>query len=137
VPDGITVDSSEINLLASDLGNVPSVAGRFIRQAVEVSARRVKDDWKEAATGFPTIPAFPYSVSYDVSAFSGFGATVVQAEIGPDKEKSQGALGNLIEFGSEHNEPMGLGAAALQHTEEDFERGLEKATRDAERLGGL
>lgn len=130
--DGFDIDSRELDRLAADLGEVADTAGRYVRAAVEVSARRVKDDWRSRAKGFLFAPAFPRSITYDVDTFQGFGASVLQADIGPDKAGPQGALGNLIEYGSVNNPPMGLGHAALQANEADFEHGLSEALLDAE-----
>lgn len=152
--DGFTVDTSELDRLAADLGRVPSTAGKFIRQAVEVTARHVKDDWRDEAKGMAHAPAFPYSVGYDIGAGYGMslgqsasavlsggivsaGSSTITAEIGPDKGRAQGALGNLIEWGSINNPPQGLGHGALQRNEADFERGITKALDDAERTAGL
>lgn len=136
--DGFTVDTSELNQFAADLGKVPAVAGRFIRAAVEVSARRVKDEWRDETKGILGAPAFPYSIGYDVKSAHLFGQTVVQAEIGPDKDRNQGALGNLIEYGGETQGGLdshrGMGAAALQRTADDLEKGLGRALEDAENV---
>lgn len=134
---GIEFDFSELEQLAADLGKAGSNAGPFVRKAVEVTARNVRDDWRDAAKGMAHAPAFPYSITYDLIGFQGFGATVLDAEIGPDKTRTQGALGNLIEFGSRNNPPKGLGHGALQRNEEDFVTGLEKAIDDAMREAGL
>lgn len=131
------IDFTELDRLAADLGEVPKKAGAFVRKAIEVTARNVRDDWRENAQGMAHAPAFPYSISYDLKSFSGFGATVLDAEIGPDKQKPQGALGNLIEFGSVNNPPQGLGHGALQRNEGDFVDGLSKALEDAEKASGL
>lgn len=129
--DGIIIDTSELSALAADLGEAPARAGRNIRSAVGRTAHRIRDDWRDSAQGLPHAPLFPYSISYDLKVFQGFGASVIQAEIGPDKERPQGALGNLIEYGSVNNPPMGLGHGALQKNEDDFERGLTIAVSDA------
>ena len=44
----------------------------------------------------------------------------LEAEIGPDKSRPQGALGNLLEFGSENNPPHNDGGRALQAEEPRF-----------------
>lgn len=137
MPDGISVDFSDINQMATALGQVPAVAGRFIRAAVEVSARTIKDDWRESATGLAHAQHFPRSITYDVRSFQGFGSTVIEAEIGPDKDGPQGALGNLLEYGSVNNPPMGLGHGALQREEDGYERGLSQALANAERMAGI
>jgi hypothetical protein len=154
VADGFVVDFSELDRLAADLDEVPKAAGKFIHKAVEVTARNVRDDWRKNASGLAHARAFPFSITYDigagynqtlgqaaVSVLSGSISTArsstVTAEIGPDKTRPQGALGNLIEFGSVNNPPQGLGHAALLRNEADFQRGLEIAIRDAEREAGL
>lgn len=139
--DGFTVDKSEVDALAADLGAVRQVAGRYIRAAVEVSARHVKDDWKDETQGISGARAFPFSIGYDVNTFHGFGVSVVQAEIGPDKERAQGALGNLIEYGGETSGGLmsnrGAGAAVTRGVADDFERGLSRALDDAEHAAGV
>lgn len=132
--DDIRVDFSEFDRLAVDVGDVVPNAGRYIRSAVEVTARHIKDDWKDEAKGMAHAPAFPNAIHYDVSVFQGFGRSQVEAEIGPDKDRPQGALGNLIEYGSVNNRPQGLGHGALERNADDLERGLVKALEDAERV---
>lgn len=133
----------DLSKLSRDLADVPAASGQFFRQAIEVTARSVRDTARENATGLEHAPAFPQSITYDVSsnvsllrnAFGGGGVNTVSAEIGPDKDRPQGALGNLIEYGSINNPPQGIMHGALQANEADFERGIEKATDDA--LRGL
>lgn len=130
------IDNSELDKLAADLGEVPARSGKNLRKAIEVTARNVRDEWRKNATGMAHAPAFPYSITYDIEG-SGNRATGsrLEAEIGPDKDRPQGALGNLIEYGSVNNPPQGLGHGALQANEADFERGIDRAIDDA--LKGL
>lgn len=131
--DGFSIDTSEIDRLAADLGEVPAKAGRFLRAAVEVTSRHIKDDEREDSKGLAHAPAYPYSVGYDIKILHGFGVSVIQSEIGPDKDRRQGALGNLLEYGSINNPPKAFGKKALQRNEADFQRGIERALDDAER----
>lgn len=135
--DAIIVDTSELDQLAADLGEVSRNAGLFVRKAVEVTAFKVRDDWRNNLKGLPHLPALPYAITYDITVLYGFGSSVIKAEIGPDKERNQGALGNFTEFGSVNNPPRGDGHAALQRFEKDFEFGLSKALEDAERASGF
>lgn len=135
--DGIVIDFTELDRLAVDLGEVASNAGPFVRSAVEVTARRTRDDWRENLKGLAHLPALPYAVTYDINTFFGFGNSLIQAEIGPDKERNQGPLGNFTEFGSVNNPPRGDGHAALQRNEADFQRGLERGLADAEAAAGF
>jgi hypothetical protein len=137
VSDGITVDFSEIDQLSASLGQVRANAGKYIRSAVTVTAKNIDKDWERESKGMAHAPAFPYSITYDISTFTGFGVSVIQADIGPDKDRRQGGLGNLIEFGSVNNPPQGLGHGALQRNEADFERGLSLALEDAEHDAGV
>jgi hypothetical protein len=138
MPDGYSIDSSELDKLAADLGKVPARSGRNLRKAIEVTARNIKDAWRDNATGMAHAPAFPHSITYDIegSGNSGTGSRL-EAEIGPDKDRAQGALGNLIEYGSIHNSPQGLGHGALQANEADFEKGIDRAIDDALKSAGL
>ncbi|MFJ6579245.1 hypothetical protein ACIQMY_25200 [Streptomyces sp. NPDC091368] len=74
-------------------------------------ALNVKNGWRAnaAATAGRHARRYPYSIGYDVTPMPG-GAS---AEIGPDKSKAQGPLGNLLEFGSSNNPPHNDGGLAL------------------------
>ena len=135
--DGFDIDASDFAKLAADLGEVHKNVGPFVRKAVEVSARRVRDDWRKNAQGMPHAPAFPYSISYDIKGGNAIRGSQIDAEVGPDKGRPQGALGNLIEYGSKKNPAQGLGLGALQHNQEDFVHGLELAEEDARKKGDL
>lgn len=137
--DKVTVDFSEVNQLAAQLGSVPANAGRYVRSAVEVSARNVKDSWRDDAKGQLGTPGFPASIDYEVQTAYLFGQSVIQAEIGPNKSRGgQAKLGNLIEYGGASSgglsSKIGTGAAALERTQEDFVRGLSNALADAENV---
>jgi hypothetical protein len=72
-------------------------------------AQKIRDTWRESWTGLKHAPELPAAITYDVwiTPFR----TI--AEIGPDKRRRQGALGNLIEYGSVNNAPHPAGALAL------------------------
>ncbi|MFE0651055.1 hypothetical protein ACFVZH_20940 [Streptomyces sp. NPDC059534] len=93
-------------------------------------ALTVKNAWRSNAIASSGRHArrYPYSVGYDVTPIPG-GAT---AEIGPDKGKRQGALGNLLEYGSSKNPPHNDGGRALTAEGPAFEAHV---TELAERLG--
>lgn len=134
----MAVDNSDLSKLAVDLGAVPERSGRNLRKAVEVTARHVRDTARENAMGMAHAPAFPYSITYDVKGSGNNGAgSQLEAEVGPDKDRPQGALGNLIEYGSINNGPLGIMHGALQANEADFERGIQIAIDDALREVGL
>lgn len=135
--DGIEVDFSELDQLAADLGEVAKDAGPNINKAINVTAINIKKAWQEPLKGSAQLPRLPYAIGYDVSSAQLFGQSVIKAEIGFDKDKPQGPLGNISEFGTPTTTGRGYGLKALSDNEEDFAKGLEIATEQAERRAGL
>lgn len=78
---------------------------------VNRGALNVKRGWQANATASAGRHAhlYPASISYEMKPYP----TGAAAEIGPDKNRPQGALGNLLEFGSVKNPPHMDGARAL------------------------
>jgi hypothetical protein len=109
-------DFSEVHKLAVDLGkgNAATVTGA--RKILEVAAIKIKKGMQKDATGHRGAPAFPASITYDISGLS--------AEIGPDKSRRQGALGNLLYFGSSNNGPVIADLAGPLKTEAPIFSGL-------------
>jgi len=105
------VDVTELLALAGEL----TAAGRTVtaqaRAVVAKGAVNVKRDWRAGAAGTAGThaPAYPASITYDLTTSRG----AVEAVIGPDKGRPQGALGNLLEFGSANNPPHLDGLRAL------------------------
>ena len=107
----MSVDVRQLLALAGDL-NASSVRAWLATHAVVTrGAMNVKRDWRAnaRATAGQHARRYPDSVTYDVT----YTPVGVSAEIGPDKARPQGALGNLLEFGSVHNPPHMDGARAL------------------------
>ncbi|MFJ3201016.1 hypothetical protein [Streptomyces sp. NPDC086989] len=114
----MTADVRELVQLAVVLErNVPE-AERAMAAVVTRGALNVKNEWRDNARASAGRHArlYPSSISYDVKAIPG-GA---EAEIGPDKDKPQGPLGNLLEFGSVNNGPHNDGGRALLAEEPRF-----------------
>jgi len=137
---GFTIDDSAIHDLAAALGEVASSAGPYVRDAVETTAIDVRDDWRERASGIKGMKHYPNSIGYDFTSFQGFGATVLSCEIGPDKNKRQGPLGNIVEYGSPTFAARHYGDDALEAHADQFEELLVEALEKAERaltFGGI
>lgn len=126
-------DFSEVNQLIIDLGQVPANAGRNIIAAVTVTSFKIKKAWQEPLKGSSSLPALPYALSYDVVS----DGRKVEAEIGFDKGRNQGPLGNISEFGSPTITGRGFGLKALADNQSDFEKGLDIAIEQAERQAGF
>ena len=98
---------------------------RRVEAVVKKAAVNVKRDWRDnalASSGVHT-PRYPYSITFDEPVREGKSVSV---EIGPDKAKSQGALGNLLEYGSVNNPPHNDGKRAAEAEAPRFERELGK-----------
>jgi hypothetical protein len=127
-------DFSELSKLAADLGTVPQSTQANTRKAVEVTARKVKDSWRNKLRGSEYLPGLPRVVSYDIEQPGG----AVEAEVGFTKHSGQGDLGNVSEFGVPgRTGPRGFGLASLKENEEDFVKGIGLAVDDTLKDAGL
>ena len=126
---GIDFDFSGLNTLTADLGTVPAKVIPKARQALEVSARNIKDDWRaeaKQANGRGHAKRYPGSIDYDL-ILDKDGS--IGAEIGPNLAKVQGSLGILEESpGDVASAPQGNARKALRKNLADFEKGVLKAT---------
>jgi hypothetical protein len=118
--------SDETGLLAEVLATAPARLRAVAAPIVSKGALNIKTDWRTATSGLRHAPAFPASITYDLTA----GLDQISAEIGPDKELPQGPLGNLLEYGSSKNPPMLAGAQALAAEEPKFYAALEAVIGD-------
>ena len=124
-------DFSELLELAPDLSAVPSTANRNIRKAIEVTARNIKEDWRQGAeVGFGEGFSNRYSGSifYDVK----FPGGAIEAEVGPEIGRPGASAGFLEDApGGVDAPPQHAGRNALEANEGDFVRGLEIAIFEA------
>lgn len=128
------IDFSELVQLEQDLGEIPERMIPNVRKAVEHTARGIKDDWQQLASGPSGMHAkrFPKSVDYDMKLNSDGS---IGAEIGPNLSRPQGSLGFLEDApGGVKSAPQHAGRTAVKKNEQDFIDGLDKAAKDAEKL---
>lgn len=116
---GVTV--SGLHELEDDLQKAVDESIERTEKVVSKGALQIKNATKQGWSGFAHAPALPNAVTYDIDV----SGTVVSAEIGPDKAKRQGALGNLLEFGSVNNAPRPALNPALDAEEPRFIKALE------------
>ena len=121
------VDVIGLNLVVSDLESAPRKLAVNARKAVQVTAQKVRDDARSRIAGRKYLPAYPYSITYDTKVT----AEGIEAEIGPDKGRAQGPLGNIIEYGTSKNAPIPHLGPALDANAEDLVAGMEIAVRQA------
>lgn len=125
--DSIRLDTSGLKWLGADLGRVAGRTVPAVIAVVERGAVNVKKDWQGRWQGLAHAPFLAASVSYDMKV----GVGRISAEIGPDKNKRQGALGNIVEFGTPKNAPHPGGGPALRVEAPKFAKALGKAAGKA------
>jgi hypothetical protein len=113
-------DMSDVRRLEAHLARAIPRARRDARAVVRRGAVNIKRDWQaNARASAPKhAPHYPRSISFDVNSY---GPDIVMAIIGPDKGGPQGALGNILEYGSVKNPPHRDGGRALDVEEPRFE----------------
>ena len=132
-----TFDFGAVDQLVVDLDTAADGTGDFLRKAVEVASINIKQAWQEPLKGSPTLPVLAYAVTYDIDvAVFGLGSGI-KSEIGFDKSRAQGPLGNISEYGTPSIPGRGFGIRALEQNQGDFQRGIERAVDDALRKAGL
>lgn len=123
--DGVEVLG--LNLVVSDLEQAPARLLVNLRSAVQVTCKKVRDDARQRVMGHRYLPAYPYSITYSTR----YGVDSIEGEIGPDKGRAQGPLGNIIEFGTSKNAPIPHLGPALDANADDLVAGAEIAVRQA------
>lgn len=124
----IEFDFTEVLAFDATLGDLPRELHENVRKAIEISARGVKDDWRNVARGLSGLHArgYPFAISYDIEKV-GDG---VLAEVGPEQE-GQGKFGFLEEgVASQGTSPQHAARLAVKANTDDFIRGILKAATD-------
>ncbi|MFJ5973514.1 hypothetical protein [Streptomyces sp. NPDC093060] len=113
-------DMSDVRRLQRHLARSIPLVRRDMRAVVRRGAVNIKKDWQSNArsTAPKHAPAYPSSIGFDAASY---GPDIYMAIIGPDKGGPQGALGNLLEYGSAKNPPHRDGGRALDDEEPRFE----------------
>lgn len=98
-------DMSEVNKLAADLAAASFATLPMAEKVLEVGAVKIKKDAAKrikSADRHGRLPAYPSSITYDTTTKG----VSVEAEIGPDKNRNQGPLGNVLEYGTSDTAPI-------------------------------
>jgi hypothetical protein len=116
--------------LRDDVSDGQADANDEFRKVVSRGALNIKNDWRARWSGHRHIPHLPSAITYDLTSHG----EVHEAEIGPDKTRTQGPLGSIIEFGTRNNAPMPGGRPAGRAEEPRFVRAAGDAA--AKGIGG-
>lgn len=116
----------DLKMLARDLDGAAQRAQGETVAAVEATAQAVVKTARSIISGHAHLPAYPASITHDVYVLPGF----TEAQIGPDKGRTQGALGNIIEYGTVNNAPLPHLGPALVANAPVFEQAIDKVVED-------
>lgn len=114
--------AQQLDALARDLLAAAGSVLAETRAVVQKGALNVKNEAQaNVLKSAPTRNAYAHqAITYD----TGVSATEVDAEIGFDKERRGGALGNILEYGSRNNPPQLNLARALEAEEPRFVKAM-------------
>lgn len=135
--DGASFDFSDVSKLAADLGQIAGEIEKPVKSALNVTSMRVKKGAQQKVRGRKHFAQAAQAITFDVTT----SRAGIESEIGYEKGRAAGQLGNLIEFGA----PGAANALApgneLQRTlneeQADFIRGIEIALDDVMKAKGL
>ena len=96
------MDESDLGQLVHDLSAAGAPIVINAHSVVSRGALTITEDARSRVEGLRHAPFYPRAITYDVTIEPG----ALVAEIGPDKDRTQGALGNLLEYGSVKNDPI-------------------------------
>jgi hypothetical protein len=128
--------ADDLNSLARDLGEVPKATAPFVRKAVEISARNIKDLIRDEYSGARALPGASRSISYDLQGSTGARLGGISAEIGPELG-GQGSIVGLVDEGAPRTPGRKRIPKALNDEAPGFEQGIQRAIDDGLKAAGL
>lgn len=118
-------DFSELRELAADLTQAPEESRPFIRKALQVSAQKIRDDWRKGANR-SGLGRYAADITYETEEKQ----SSIEAEIGPTIGDS-GSFGFVEDAGGGvKSAPQHAARDALEKNEDDMVHGLELALFD-------
>ena len=124
-----SMDLSDVTRLAANLGKIAGSSVKDVDAVMKKGAQNVKDEMVADVRGSTHFKGMAGSISYD----SAPGIGGVRYEVGPDKSRRGGALGNIYYFGTSR----GGGSGDLEKPLRSESPRLEKALGDlADEFGG-
>lgn len=122
--DGI--DDHELRRYIADLDTVPTRLDRDLVRVGEKGALNIKKDWQAAWASHSYIGPLSRAVTYERYTRR----EELEWVIGPDKNREQGALGNIIEYGSPTSAPIQGGGPALDRETPRLEKHIADVTAE-------
>lgn len=100
----MTFQVEGLDELRADLRDAPQRVQKRAAASVAKGAHNIKQTAQQLAPTGPYLPQYAASISYDLGFV--FASGELSAEIGPDKDRPQGALGNIVEYGTSKTPPQ-------------------------------
>lgn len=119
----VDFDGRELVALTKDIERAARIAPKMAEAVVTKAAVNIKNDARRRISGHPHAPRYPYSIGFDRVHVTMTGA---QTDVGPDKSRTQGALGNVLEYGTRKNPPLPHFGPAAEAEEPKFARAMEQ-----------
>jgi hypothetical protein len=123
----LNFNTAEVEAVADILVHAADVTAAETRKVVAKGALNIKTDARHRISGHPHLRRLPAAVTYDTHET----ATGAWAEIGPDKNRPQGALGNIAEYGTPKNAPIPFMRPAGEAETPRFERAMQDLAEKA------
>ncbi len=121
-------DTHELVALTKDIEKAARIMPAAAAAVVKKAAVNIKNDARRRASGLAHAPRYPYSIGFDPVQVT---PIWVQTYVGPDKDKRQGALGNILEYGTAHNAPVPHLAPAGEAEEPRFAKAMDELAAKA------
>lgn len=117
--------AEDLRSLAADMSRAGGRVYVVSVARVAASASNVEQQARLNIRGHPRFRSYPASITHSLSA------TGLAAEIGPDKHKRQGALGNILEYGTAVTAPQAHLGPALEREAPRFLAAIDKMIDEA------
>jgi len=119
----VTFDDHELVALTKDIERAARIMPAEAAKVVTKAAVNIKNDARRRVSGLAHAPAYPYAIGFDDVQVT---TTYAKTAVGPDKDKRQGALGNILEYGTRKNPPVPHLGPAAEAEEPRFARAMDE-----------
>lgn len=123
----VEFDMSELESWTEVLQKAPAATKKQARAVVSKGSLNIKNEARRNAPGTGAARHYPSSINYDITDKDG----EIVGEIGPAEGRRQWGLGNLLEYGSQHNPPHPHLEPALDAEEPRFIKAAEDLAAEA------